>query len=246
MTCPRRWHRSSARSIWRSRSRISGCSAWPRRPARWFTASGAPGQPCAAEGERIQTAARQLGSERLEAMGLEALATTTLAGGRQREALGLARQAFALCQRGGGLHLSGPSILSAVAEAEGDPNAAGVAVARGEELLAAGCAYHNHFTLREAGIRLALAPGCLGRGPAPCRRAGAASGRRAPHAGNADHRSGPRAGRTGRRSGSARRARAPGPLARPGRSRGFAAAGPVAGPVAPHFHAALTVGRSEV
>ena len=104
-----------------------------------------------------QTAARRLGSERLEAMAIEALTQVILLeGGRRREALSLARQAVTLCERGGGLPVSGPFALASLALAEEDPRAARAALQRGEELLGGGCPCHCHFELREVGITLAL------------------------------------------------------------------------------------------
>jgi len=109
--------------------------------------------------ERVQVAARRLGSERLEAMGLDEIARALIEEGRRREALGVARQTLALCERSGGLAVSGPFYLANLALAEEDPQAARAAVARGEALLAAGCPSHNHFGLREGAITLALQTG---------------------------------------------------------------------------------------
>ena len=109
--------------------------------------------------ERVQVAARRLGSERLEAMGLDEIARALIEEGRTREALGIARQTLALCERSGGLPVSGPFYLANLARAEEDPQAARAAVARGEALLAAGCPCHNHFGLREGAITIALQTG---------------------------------------------------------------------------------------
>ena len=108
------------------------------------------------QAERTQAAARRLGSERLEAMGTEGLARVLLQEGRPREALGMARQALALCERSGGLPVSGPFVLSILALTEEDPSSARAALTRGEALLDRGSACHNHFELREVAITLAL------------------------------------------------------------------------------------------
>ena len=112
-----------------------------------------------AHAEQARLIARRLGSERLEAMGLEEIAMCLIGEGRQDEALRVARQSFTLCQRSAGLAVSGPSILAMQALAEPDAEASRAAIRQGEELLAAGCVCHAHFHLREAAIALALARG---------------------------------------------------------------------------------------
>jgi DNA-binding SARP family transcriptional activator len=110
-----------------------------------------------AHAERSQAAARRLGSEGLEAMGAWHAAQALLLEGRRAEALRLARQAFTLCQRGGGLAVSGPAVLATLALAETDVDASRAAIRQGEALLAAGGVAHAHFQLREAAMALALA-----------------------------------------------------------------------------------------
>ena len=112
-----------------------------------------------AHGEGALAAARRLGSERLEALALDSLGRTLLDEGRRKEALSFARQALARSQRSGGLSLIGGGIFSTLALAETHPAAAAAAVAQGEQQLAEGCPSHNHFALREAGIRLAARRG---------------------------------------------------------------------------------------
>jgi ATP/maltotriose-dependent transcriptional regulator MalT len=108
-----------------------------------------------AQSEIALAAARRLGSERLEALALDSLSRTLLVEGRQREALQHARQGFTLCQRSGGVPLTGASLLATVALAETDPEARAAALREGEALLAGDCVCHNHFELRRAGIALA-------------------------------------------------------------------------------------------
>jgi DNA-binding SARP family transcriptional activator len=110
-------------------------------------------------GERSLAAARQLGSERLQALSLGSLAETLAAEGRRREAMAHARQSFSLCQRSEGVPLIGASALAALALAEPDPEAARTALRQGEAALAGGAACHNHFDLRAAGMELARRAG---------------------------------------------------------------------------------------
>jgi len=106
--------------------------------------------------ERTQASARRLGSERLEAMGLELYAHTLIPEGRLREALPMVRQALALSRRSDGLAISGPSIMAALAATESEREASREAICQGEEMLAAGCPAHSHFDLRERAMALAL------------------------------------------------------------------------------------------
>jgi DNA-binding SARP family transcriptional activator len=127
--------------------------------AAWFDRERGAWAEARAHSERALAAARRLGSERLEALALDSLARTLLGEGRRKEALGFARQALTRSQRSGGLSLIGGGIFSTLALAETDPAAAAAAVAQGEQQLAEGCPSHNHFELREAGIRLAARRG---------------------------------------------------------------------------------------
>jgi DNA-binding SARP family transcriptional activator len=112
-----------------------------------------------AHDQRSLAAARRLGSEGLEAMGLWHAGQRLLREGRRAEALRQARQAFTLSQRGGGLAVSGPAILATLALAETDVDASREAIHQGEALLATGCVAHAHFHLREGAMALALARG---------------------------------------------------------------------------------------
>ena len=104
------------------------------------------------QGELALEAGRRLGSERMEAIGVDSLARTLLAEGRRRESLGSARQALSMLHRSGGLPFMGASTFATLALAETDPDAVSAALGQGEDLLAAGSPCHNHFNLREAGM----------------------------------------------------------------------------------------------
>ena len=80
--------------------------------------------------------------------------------GDRREALSLARQALTLCERSGGLPVSGPfALCRRWPSPRRTPRRRGPRWPGARCCWRGGCPCHNHFELREVGIRLALRAG---------------------------------------------------------------------------------------
>ena len=105
--------------------------------------------------ERAIDLSRQLGAQRFEAEGLWFRAEILRAGARQTEALTNIRRALEISRETGMAYL-GPAILGGFAHITRDPEERRVALAEGEQLLAAGSISHNYLWFYSEAIDTAL------------------------------------------------------------------------------------------
>ena len=101
------------------------------------------------------TLSQKFGSKFLEAQSLASLAAVAHQSGDADQALRLAREAQALIQTTP-MTFIGPRIFSVLAACTSDPEERATALAKAEEILAAGSVSHNHFWFRRAAMEQGL------------------------------------------------------------------------------------------